>query len=254
MSKLKTNAQVKKLLSLAKALGDSKAQGLLHDWYTVGLWNYCYGSFTGDHVRTDITCNATHTKFWLDPAKVWNLGTVDVESLYPDGLKNGLNIYHKAAIWQYYGFMVAIICTIIGLLVGISAIFSRIGSFFTTFVIFIATLFTVAIAVTTTVMYPILVSAVNRELKDLEVTASKGTRVLAIIWIAAAFMLGAFVFWMFSICCCSGRSPFANNKNRRNKGAEKDTTGYERMPMDNIPMGNPHINQEPYEPYRGQHV
>lgn len=248
---MKTTSQVQKLLNLSQALGDSKSKGLIGDWYTVGLWNYCYGNFTGNNVRTNIQCSETQAKFWFDPAKVWHLDSVNVESLYPDGLKHGLNIYRRASDWLYYAFMIAFICSIVALLVGISAIFSRIGSFFTTFVIFIAALLTVATAVTTSVMYPIIVSEINNELKQLEIKAKTGGRALAIIWLASAFIVGSFIFWTFSICCCSGRSPFANNKNKRSKG-DLDKEGYEKMPMNNMPAGNPHLNQEPYEPYRGQ--
>lgn len=79
-------------------------------------------------------CSDPHIKYWFDPKKEFNLGDIPVDELYSDKLKNALNTYHKASNALYYIFIIAFVTTIVEILAGIGAIFSRWGSFFTTLV------------------------------------------------------------------------------------------------------------------------
>jgi hypothetical protein len=69
-----------------------------------------------------------------------------------------------------------------------------------------ATLFTGLSAVLSTVLYSTLVGAMEGYLKPYDITFSLGTKMIALDWIAVAFSLGASLFWIISICCCSGKS------------------------------------------------
>jgi hypothetical protein len=79
-----------------------------------------------------------------------------------------------------------------------------------------------------------------------------------VTWLAVAFSMGAGLFWLFSVCCCSGRS---NNKRVK---VEKTPYTYERVASpymgthpnqhgDNLPL-NPmpesHGKAAAYEPFR----
>lgn len=72
--------------------------------------------------------------FWFNPSEVWGLNETGVDTLFPKNLQKGLNGYEKAAKWMFVAYVVATISTAAELLVGISAVFSRLGSCVTTIV------------------------------------------------------------------------------------------------------------------------
>jgi hypothetical protein len=78
-------------------------------------------------------------------------------------------------------------------------------------------------------MYSILVGAINQYLKKYDIHFTIGTQMLALDWIASAFSIGAGLFWVISICCCSGKS----SRKNRNAGPApgQGFTGY-------APFGN----------------
>ena len=64
-------------------------------------------------------------------------------------------------------------------------------------------------------MFSTLAGALKGLFSPYNIKVNIGTRALEITWIATAFSIGATLFWLFSICCCSGRS---NPHHRSNKG------------------------------------
>lgn len=118
------------LSAVAKGLQAADSSGKIRDFYTVGLWNYCYGDSKDGKDVVD-KCSPRKTKFWFDPKEVWELPD-NAEELYPKALNNGLNSYKKAAGWMFIAYIVAIAATAAEILIGITAIFSRWGSFATT--------------------------------------------------------------------------------------------------------------------------
>lgn len=200
-----------------------------------------------------------------------------VENLLPEKLDKGLSAYKDAAGWLFVAYVVAIAATAVQLLVGISAIFSRWGSFATTIfgsvcsdsttlpIMFhtnlsqVSAFFTVAAAATATALYVIMLGAINGGLKPFNVKASLGKDMFVIAWFAVAFALASGLFWLFSVCCCSGRSPYSHDNRGRGIVAEKTPYTYERVES---PYGGPSYGQAvplnnmsghrdtAYEPYR----
>lgn len=247
-----------KLDALDKGLKIAKDAGKLHDFYTVGLWNHCYGQYKNDKYEVQ-KCTEKKAKYWFDPVEVWDLPD-QVEDLFPKSLDKGLTSYRRVAKWLFIAYVIAFVANVVQLLIGITAIFSRWGSFATTIVGGVASLFTILASVTASALYGILTGAIKGGLKDLKITASMGGRMFAITWIAVAFTVAAGIFWIFSVCCCSGRSPY-NHKDKRGRGvvAEKTPYTYERVtspygnpaPGQNVPMHNMPARQDmAYEPYR----
>ncbi|EFR04459.1 integral membrane protein [Nannizzia gypsea CBS 118893] len=251
----------KQLQPLAHGLEQAKAKGDLHDFYIVGMWNYCYGDHK-DGADKVTHCSPRQSKFWFNPAEVWGVDDT-IEKLYPSTLQKGLNTYKKVAGWIFVAYAVAISASAIQLLVGISAIFSRWGSFFTTIVAGVSAVFTLGGAATASVLYGILVGAIETGLKPFNIKASVGTRMLSIYWLGALFTIAGGFFWLLSVCCCSGRSPYGHRDNRRGVTAEKAPYTYERVaspygahPGSAVPMHNmpPHHTQDTaYEPFRHDH-
>lgn len=72
-----------------------------------------------------------------------------------------------------------------------------------------------------------LVGALDKTLDDYGVKVSLGKDALIVVWLAVVFSWAGTLFWLFSVCCCSGRS---NPHHRSNRGglwnAEPKTMGY----------------------------
>ncbi|KAK2749901.1 hypothetical protein FQN57_005318 [Myotisia sp. PD_48] len=249
------------LRPIAHGLDQADAKGDLHDYYLVGLWNYCYGEEVNGKMG-NLKCTERKTKFWFNPIDVWNLDN-EADDVLPGKLKDGLKVYKSAAAWLFIAYAVAVAATALQLLVGISAIFSRWGSFATTLISCVSTLFFIGAAGTATAIYATLVGAVKVSLKPFDIKASMGTRMLSIMWIGVVFSLASGLFWLFSVCCCSGRSPYSHGEGkgkRRGVTAEKTPYTYERVTTpyggapqhpSSVPLTSMAPNRETaYEPYR----
>lgn len=130
-------------------------------------------------------------------------------------------------------YAAAISANALSILVGISAIFSRWGSFFTTFFAAAAWVAYLGASIVATAMFAILKGVIDNELEDeYGVRTTLGNRALATSWVGTAFAVAAGFFWFLSVCCCSGRSPYNKNKDRKMGGgtkAEKTPYTYERV-------------------------
>lgn len=110
-------------------------------------------------------------------------------------------------------------------------------------------------------MFSTLVTTLHEKLKDYNVKVSLSTHMLGVTWLATAFILIATLFWLFSACCCSGKSNPHHFRNKsapaselgltkgglgnrgRNMRVEKTGAGYERVESpygnhsaDNVPL------------------
>lgn len=287
------------------------AKGSLAKTYDIYLWNYCSSNETDG---SDKECSDRQSEFVFDPLEVWGFeisnGTDATSTTSSDNAvesaiasvkgqseeyenqllgssgKKALEAYRKVAKWMFIAYQVSFWTTLATIVVGILAIFSRWGSFLTWILAFVSSFFTLAAVLTSTILFSVLVSALNEALEDYGIKLELGHHALAVCWLGVAFSWGATLFWLFSTCCCSGRS---NPHHRSNKGGlwnaepkgqgygnygaqrglkvEKTGGGYERVGSpytghdgDNVPLqqyaaqpaGYGHHYPAPagYEPYR----
>lgn len=178
---------------------------------------------------------------------------------------------------MYAFYVIALSGTAVVLLFGVTALFSKWGSFFTTGVATLAGLSTIVASTIATILFAALKEAVNHTAlgKDLGIETSLGQPILRITWLSVLFAGGAWIFWFFSICCCSTRSPYKSHRENERKRVkvEKTPYTYERVgspylgPRDgqNVPLQNfghspqpqyqaPQYQQSAYEPFRPQQV
>ena len=250
LDKLPKNALTDALI--AQATKDAtKALGI-YDFYHVGLWNYCAGSFgknsTGGSTDDVTFCSPTQKQYWFNPVEVWHLNNSLTDQYFSTELKDGLKAYQTTARWMYIAYVVALISTAVEILVGVSTLFSRLGSVATTIVSTVSSIFTIGFALTATILYATLTGAFNTALKDYDIHGSLGHSIFVWTWLAVLFSWGAGLFWLFSSCCCSGRSDRIKGYGDR-KGARDYNTSYQRMPS---PQPG---HQQPYgraEGYGGQ--
>ncbi|KAF1990319.1 hypothetical protein K402DRAFT_439749 [Aulographum hederae CBS 113979] len=221
--------------NLLAALTRVADAGNLKDFYQVGLWNYCDGEIQNGNANVDF-CSDRKANFWFNPVEVWGLNGTSAQELFPKELNDGLNVYKKVAGWMFTAYIVALCLTIGEILLGFLAIFSRWGSFITTIVSAVSipldphscnasSIFTIAAALTSTILYASLTAAVNTALKPYNIHASLGNRMLSIVWLAVAFSLGAGLFWTFSVCCCSGKSSSPANRRHFDRAEKGQAAG-----------------------------
>lgn len=191
---------------LGGALEAAKQQLDMKDYYTIYLRGYC--GWNGNDMYAN--CSSPKFMFHFDPIEIWGLDSnttgVDVDQLLPKSLRDGLATYEKVSKAMSVVYIVALGCLAATLLIGISAIFSRWGSFATMFVATASAIFFLAGSGVATALFMTLKTVLNRELdKDYGIKTSTGQRAYVISWIGTAFAVVGGVFWLLSVCCCSGR-------------------------------------------------
>ncbi|KAL8951988.1 MAG: hypothetical protein Q9222_002080 [Ikaeria aurantiellina] len=239
------------------------------DFYHVSLWNYCSGDF--DNGTDKVTfCSPRRNEFWFNPVEVWGLNNTGVDQIFSKELRHGLDVYKTTAKWMFVAYVVALVATIVEILVGFFALFSRWGSLATTIVSTISSLFVFVFALTATILYATLMGSFNDAVKKYNVHGSLGHDMYVVMWLAVAFSLGAGMFWLFSSCCCSGRSnriKYGDNSGR-NGSYERVESPYPRRdgpvnfqtgpgfqpPHHGVPLNQVGNKGTAYEPYRTTNV
>ncbi|KAF2160423.1 hypothetical protein M409DRAFT_29046 [Zasmidium cellare ATCC 36951] len=225
---------------ISLAIDSVKSDGSLAEVYDIYLSNYCSSNSTDGKLDY---CSKRESQFVFDPLDVFgftitngtnatstsssdnavesainsakdNIDDYEDEILGSSGRK-ALNAYKKVAKWMWIAYQISFWTTLATLILGILAIFSRWGSFITWILSFVSSLFNIAAVLTSTILFAILVSALNEALKDYGIKFSLGHQALTVTWLSVAFSWAATLFWLFSVCCCSGRS---NPHHRSNKG------------------------------------
>jgi hypothetical protein len=226
-----SGADANELSVLGGALQAAKQTLGLRDYYTIYLRSSCDWNGNSSPYQT---CTSPAAYYWFNPIKVWGLdrASLPVEEFLPDSFRNGLDAYHAGSKAMFVLYAAALAATSFTILVGFTAIFSRWGSFFTTFFAAAATISYLGASIVATAMFAILKGVLDHELEDeYGVKTTLGSRALATSWIGTAFALGAGFFWFLSVCCCSGRSPYHKDREGRRgrTKAEKTPYTYERV-------------------------
>jgi len=245
----------------------------LHDVYYVYMWNSCYGTKSGTNgsTITNIKCTSPKAQYYFDPIAEWGLNNTVVQSQIPKAVSSAMSAYRKGTQWMFIAYAIAFFATAATLVVGLLALCSRLGSCCTSIVSGVATLFTILAAITSTVLFSTLVGALSATLKPYRISLAVGTRMLALDWLAVAFSVAASLFWVVSICCCSGKSdrkerkstpmagtPFGGSRGYQPLGEQGGSAPYHnqygnRGDVEMQPVGGagPYKGRETaYEPFR----
>jgi ABC-type phosphate/phosphonate transport system permease subunit len=87
-------------------------------------------------------CSDKKAYFWFNPVQVWGLNTTSSGSnssaifgdIFPKTVTDALKVYQKVAKFMFIVYILAFVSTVIEIIVGFAAIFSRWGSLATTIV------------------------------------------------------------------------------------------------------------------------
>jgi len=194
--------------SIAQSIG-------LHDFYQVGLWNYCEG-----YVHQGITsCSDTETLYWFNPVEIIVSQLLAGASIaLPTEVTDIFDLVKLASAWMFACFLVGTCLTFLCIFLcpmGFSKrprwqhkarrIFLR--QLPITILAFLAALFTTVATVVATVMY-IIFRNTFAGAADFNIEAHIGSEMFAFMWIATGFnLIGLFMQLgtCCGVCCCTGR-------------------------------------------------
>ncbi|KAL4740793.1 SUR7/PalI family-domain-containing protein [Aspergillus similis] len=209
--------------SIARSIG-------LHDFYQVGLWNFCEG-----YNNEGIThCSKPKTLYWFNPVQIILSELLAGASIaLPSDITDALDLARAASHWMFGLFITSTVLTFVLIFASPLAVSSRPPQTISpdsgvnrlhpphrrrtfifcraipfTIITLLTAIFTIVAAVIATVMFVLFKNIfTNGDAFDLNIRAELGSRMLAFMWIAAAFNLIAFIVELGSCCaaCCGGR-------------------------------------------------
>ncbi|KIW05138.1 uncharacterized protein PV09_03689 [Verruconis gallopava] len=205
----------------------------LHDYYQVGLWNYCAAN-NGEGI---VECSKPKTLFWFNPIAVIQSELLSGATIaFPTEIQNVLHILKTASQWMFGLFLTAVVLDFVMIFITPLALYSKLLSLPIAIFSFLSALVTTVAAILGTVIFVIFRNAARAQ-TNLNIGANIGSEMFAFMWIAAGFSLFSFLIQMSLLCCCRSRRKakkewrkrHANSVNGSDK--EKDDASPQRSSM-----------------------
>jgi len=199
--------------SIAQTLG-------LHDFYTVGLWNFCEG-YNGQGT-TD--CSTPRALYWFDPVKIiTNELLAGATIALPSEITKVLGLIRTVSHWMFGLFMTGICLNFVMIFIVPIAVFTRWATLFIMILTFFGALCTTVATVVATVMFIIMKNAMT-SVTQLNIEASLGIRMFVFMWIASGFAIIAWLITLCLTCCCASRRDVRRGKKRGDRKAWRTGT------------------------------
>ncbi|KAK8215215.1 hypothetical protein M8818_002226 [Zalaria obscura] len=196
------------LNSIARTLG-------LHDFYQVGLWNFCEG-YNGDGV-TD--CSSPETLYWFNPVEILVNELLSGATIsLPTDVTNILNIIKVASAWMFGLFLSGACLTFLLIPILPLSVFSRLLTLPIALFTLLAAILTTVATVIATVMFIIMRNAFT-SVTELNIGATLGTEMFAFMWIASATAILAALVQVGLCCCCASRRDVRLGKKKGSRKA-----------------------------------
>lgn len=209
--------------TIAQSLG-------LHDFYQVGLWNYCAG-YQDEGITT---CSNPQTLYWFNPVEIiMSELLVGATIALPTNITDILNIVHTVSNYMFACFLVGAILSFLCIFLAPMGFSKKprwshkgkrlfLRQLPVTILTFLALLFTAAAAVMATAMFVIFRNVVGQA-AEFNIEAELGTNMLAFMWVAVGMLLIGFIMQIGTccgVCCCTGKRK-AVRKQRESRIEEK---------------------------------
>ena len=201
----------------------------LADSYKISLWNYC--ATTGSKT----TCSKGKFNWASSELNTTNITTLASSTgtnvTLPKEIRDSLKTFTVVSKWTEVVYIIAFIASVLEIVVGLLGFCSRMGSCCTFIVSGFSTTAVIVASIMATVMSSVVVGAIESAAKAYGAKASLNTNFLAVTWLAAAFSIGAGLFWLFSICCCAAD----HHKSKRRSAGDGEKllptggSGYQRV-------------------------
>ncbi|KAI5359779.1 hypothetical protein Slin14017_G093400 [Septoria linicola] len=198
--------------SIAQSVG-------LHDFYTVGLWNYCEG-YNGQGTTS---CSTPQTLYWLNPIEIIQSQLLAGATIaLPAEINNILDLIRLVSNWMFGLFLTGICLDFIVMFLLPLSVFTRWLSLPLSIITFLAALLTTAASIIATVMFIIMQNVITGA-TELNIRASIGTQMFVFMWIAAGASVIAFIIQMGMCCCCASRRDVRSGRRTGSKKAWTDS-------------------------------
>ncbi|KAL1837569.1 hypothetical protein VTJ49DRAFT_3650 [Mycothermus thermophilus] len=179
--------------SIAQSIG-------LHDFYQVGLWNFCEG-----YLNQGITfCSRPQTLYWFDPVTIlMNELLSGATVALPTALVTILDVLRVTSQVMFGFFLTTTLLSFLLCILSPSLpVRSRWWSLPLAFVAFLHMMLLIAACVAATAISAAFKVAAEAQ-SELNIRAELGTRMFIFMWLAAGFAIWGFGVHAGMGCCCS---------------------------------------------------
>lgn len=198
--------------SLARSLG-------LHDFYQVGMWNFCEGYNSDPNGITN--CSKPRTLYWFNPVEILLNELLSGATIaLPAEITSILGLIRIASHLIFGFFLTGVCMNFINIFLAPLVIYSRWISFPFAIWTFISALLTTAAAIIATVLFVIFRNVITSQ-AGLNIGASIGNQMFAFMWVGAAFSIFGFVIHLCLSCCGASRRDVKKHNKKGRKAEEK---------------------------------
>jgi len=210
------------LNSVARSLG-------LHDFYSVGLWNYCEG-----YLDEGVTHCSTPTSFyWFNPVEILVSQLLAGASIaLPSEVTTILKLLELGSKIMYAFFTAGTVINFVLMLVSPLVLYTRWFSLAISILGAISGLIITVAAIIATVISVAAKVALTAQ-DELNISAEIGYKMFGFMWVAAVFTDLAFILHSAMGCCC--RPDRRNRGVVNSEGHEMSETGKKgKLPLPNF--------------------
>ncbi len=213
--------------SIARTLG-------LHDFYQVGLWNYCDGY--GNEVTS---CSKPQKMYWFNPVEIIVSELLAGATIaLPVNITNALTLVRVASHWMFALFLTGACLALPSALLAPLSISSRWASLPLTILTFLTALTTTVATVIATAMFLIFRKAIQSAVDSVNIQAEIGIKMFVFMWFASGAAILAWLIHFAQCCCCASTRDVrtGRRKGRRKaynpfgRGSQVGATGAEEKP------------------------
>ncbi|KXJ91111.1 SUR7/PalI family-domain-containing protein [Microdochium bolleyi] len=198
--------------SIARTLG-------LHDFYQVGLWNYCEG-YNNEGITN---CSQPTTMYWFNPVEILLSQLFAGASIaLPSEVNEILGYLQLASNIMFGCFLAAACLSFVMIFASFVVLQSRLWSGFMSVVALLDALLIIVGSAVGTAMGIIARYALSSQ-PELNVKAELGISMYVMMWISALFAVLAFFVHAGMCCCCTSRRDIrSGRRNIRGKHGRGD--------------------------------
>ncbi|KAH8821177.1 SUR7/PalI family-domain-containing protein [Xylogone sp. PMI_703] len=193
-------SEVQFVNSIARSLG-------LHDFYQVGLWNFCEGY--NDEGITH--CSKPQNLYWFNPVAILLSELLSGATIaLPSQITTILTLIRVASEIMFSFFLTSLCSCFVLLFISpltLSPSPSPIHRFLNLFINILLSLNALLVFVASVIgtAMAVIFQKVITSQTDLNIGAELGIRMLVFMWIGTAGILGAWLIHLGMSCCCTGR-------------------------------------------------
>ncbi|KAH6652856.1 SUR7/PalI family-domain-containing protein [Truncatella angustata] len=209
--------------SIARTLG-------LHDFYQVGLWNFCEG-----YQNEGVThCSTPTNLWWFNPVEILQSELFAGATIaLPAEVNTILTVLRIASQVMFGFFLAGTVLSFVLMVLAPIVVYSRWWSFPFGVFAFINALMVIAASAVATAMSLIFNYALTSQV-DLNIKVDNGTKMWVFMWLASGFTMLAFIIHAGLCCCCTSRRDIRTGRKKgRNlatasaaDSSEKSKNGY----------------------------